>query len=307
MQRRDFLRHAAGATGALAMHNPAVAAASSGMYVSLSGALFNGRLRWPTLARFAAKVGYPGTDFMLAPAMKVGLAATRALLKELNLKPAVTNLPTSVTGNEASFQETLPQLDEAAKFSAAVGCTRMIMVTPASSETPKEELRKTLRDRLSAVSEILARHDVRLGLEFLGPLEYRSRSPHVFIYRMDEMVEFAKECGANIGVLLDSWHWYHAGSTVEDIVAAGKSRIVSVHVSDSAKLPPEQVRDNQRLMPGEGVIDLAGFFQALRKIGYEDGISPEVLGRVPADMSFEDAARLGLNTTLSVMRKAGVA
>jgi sugar phosphate isomerase/epimerase len=59
-------------------------------------------------------------------------------------------------------------------------------------------------------------------------------------------------------------------------------------------------------MPGEGIIDATGFFQALKKIGYEGGISPEPLGRVPAEMSPEDGARLGLETTLAVLKKAGI-
>jgi sugar phosphate isomerase/epimerase len=92
---------------------------------------------------------------------------------------------------------------------------------------------------------------------------------------------------------------------VADILAAGKSRIVTIHLSDCAKMAPEDVRDNQRLMPGEGVIDMAGFFRALKQIGYEDGVSPEPIGRVPQSMSAEDGAKLGLETTLAVMRKAG--
>ena len=43
------------------------------------------------------------------------------------------------------------------------------------------------------------------------------------------------------------------------------------------------------------------------KIGYQDAISPEPLRRIPEDMSPEDGARLGLETTLAVMKKAGVA
>ena len=81
---------------------------------------------------------------------------------------------------------------------------------------------------------------------------------------------------------------------------------VHVHISDAKPAPAEEVRDNQRFMPGEGVIDLIGFFQALKKIGYEDGVSPEPLGRVPAEMPPEEGARLGLETTLAVMKKAGV-
>ncbi len=180
-------------------------------------------------------------------------------------------------------------------------------VLPPASATPKPEFRKLLKDRLSAISEVLLRHKVRLGLEFLGPLQFRTRQPHEFIWRMDEALAFAKECGPNIGLQLDCWHWHHAGATVADILAAGKSRIVSVHVSDAKKQPPEEVRDNQRLLPGEGVIDLMGFFHALKKIGYVDAVSPEPIGRIPADMSAEEGARLGLESTLAVMRKAGVA
>ena len=143
-------------------------------------------------------------------------------------------------------------------------------------------------------------------MEFLGPLHFRTRQPHEFLWRMGETLEFGKECGANVGLLLDAWHWYHAGGTVADIIAAGRSRIVQVHVSDCVKLPPEQVRDNQRVLPGEGVIDLVAFFQALKKVGYTDGVSPEVIGRIPKDMAPEEGARLGLESTLKVMRKAGV-
>ena len=173
---------------------------------------------------------------------------------------------------------------------------------------PKEERRAFLRARLAPISEILGRSQIRLGLEFLGPLYFRqnAKSPHQFIWTLPETAAFAKECGPNIGVVLDAWHWHHSGGTVGEIVAAGKSAIVHVHISDAKPAPPEEVRDNQRHMPGEGIIDLVGFLQALKTIGYVDGISPEPIGRVPAEMPPEEGARLGLETTKAVMKKAGV-
>ena len=182
----------------------------------------------------------------------------------------------------------------------------MMTVLPPSSQTPKPELRKIIKDRLVAINEILGRSNVRLGLEFLGPLHFRTRNPHEFIWRMDEALEFSKECGPQIGLTLDAWHWHHAGATAADILAAGKSRIVHIHVSDARQQTPEEVRDNQRVMPGEGVIDLVTFFQSLQKIGYTDAVSPEPIGRVPKEMPAEDGARLGLETTLGIMKKARV-
>ncbi|MBV9613751.1 MAG: sugar phosphate isomerase/epimerase, partial [Acidobacteriaceae bacterium] len=151
----------------------------------------------------------------------------------------------------------------------------------------------------------LAEHNVRLGLEFLGPLHFRKQFPYEFIWRMNEMLEFAKECGRNVGLLLDSWHWHHAGATTEDIVGAGRERIVHVHFNDAPNLPADQIRDNQRLLPGEGIINLVGFLQALEKIGYTDAVSVEVFGRLD-DKPPEEAALMGLRSSVAVFRKAGV-
>jgi sugar phosphate isomerase/epimerase len=119
------------------------------------------------------------------------------------------------------------------------------------------------------------------------------------------MLAFAKECGPNVGLLLDSWHWHHAGATTEDIITAGRDRIVHVHFNDSPNLPPEQIHDNQRLLPGEGVINLTGFLQALQTIHYNGALSVEVFGRTK-DMTPEAAAKAGLDSSLAVFRKAGV-
>jgi N-acetylmuramic acid 6-phosphate etherase len=87
-------------------------------------------------------------------------------------------------------------------------------------------------------------------------------------------------------------------------VGAGKDGIVHVHFNDAPKLPPDQIRDNERLMPGEGVINLNAFLMALHEIGYQDALSVEVFGRGLKDMTPEAGARLGLETSLAVMRKA---
>ena len=280
----------------------------AGMYVSLNGSLTR-QMAWPDFARLASKVGYGGVDVNFTAAKTDGVDATRALLNELSLVPSVCNLPAAWTSaDEAEFKQSLAQLDENARFANAIGLNRMMVVLSPGSPTPKEERRAFLKARLTPIAEILARSQVRLGLEFLGPLYFRQnpKMPYPFMWTLPETLAFARECGPNLGVVLDAWHWHHSGGTVPEILAAGKSGIVHVHISDAKPSAPEDVRDNQRHMPGEGIIDLVGFLQALKKIGYEDGISPEPLGRVPADMPAEEGARLGLETTRAIMKKADV-
>jgi sugar phosphate isomerase/epimerase len=275
------------------------------MFLSLNGVLLQYRVQWPDFALLAAKTGFPGADIMLRPAMQAGTSATNDLLAGLKIRPAVIDLPVEFRKDDATFKASLTQLDAAAKFAAAIHCPRMITYIMPSSNSPKDELRQIYKRRFTEVARILAGSNVRLGLEFLGPLELRKLYKYEFIWRMNDMLAFAKECGPNVGLLLDTWHWHHAGATTEDIKAAGRDGIVHVHFNDSPNLPPEQIHDNQRLLPGEGVINLTGFLQALQSIHYNDALSVEVFGRTK-DMTPEAAAKAGLDSSLAVFRKARV-
>jgi sugar phosphate isomerase/epimerase len=324
MTRREFLERGSCAAAVLAMARDGKAAATRAdaastaqahtMFVSLNGAVTRG-VGGADRIRLAARLGYGGVDWDLGPAKTTGLEATKALFAELKIVPTIVNLPMArpfpVAGEDAAFAEALKPLAEDAAFTSAVGCSKMMVVLPASTTTPKAEMRKLAVDRLAAIADVLKKSNVRLGIEFLGPLYMRSGRAggppaEPFIWNMPEAVALARDTGSNMGVILDVWHWHHSNSTVKDITDAGAARIVHVHISDAKASAPEDVRDNQRFMPGEGIIDLTAFLQALQKAGYGEGVSPEPLGRVPADMSAEDAAKLALETTLAAMKKAGV-
>jgi len=294
------------------------------MFISLNGAVAPRVGPWPEFARLAARVGYGGIDWSFGPVKSAGVDATKALLADLHLRPTIVNLPVSnpFSGDDESFKQKLPALADDAALSAALGCSKMMLVLPAAGPAPRDEYRKLVRDRLAAVSDVLLKSNIRLGLEFLGPLYMRQGGAggrggaaptapapprEAFIWTLADTAQLARDSGPNIGAVLDVWHWHHSGSTIADILAAGKERIVHVHVSDAKAMAPEDVRDNMRVMPGEGSIDLVAFLQALQKIGYDGGVSPEPLGRITPEMSAEDAARLGFETTLAVMKKAGVA
>jgi sugar phosphate isomerase/epimerase len=272
----------------------------------MNGVPIGGKLSWRMFAELASYTGFKGVDVMLADAMSDGVKRTRGMLDELHLRPAFVSLPVEFRKDDAAFRASMPQLEEAAPFSAAIGCPRMMTYIMPSSDTPKDELRRVYKARFTQIADVLARSHCRLGLEFLGPLQLRQRGKYEFIWKMPEMLAFAKECGSNVGLTLDAWHWHHAGGTPEDIVAAGKDRIVVVHFDDSARLPPEEVRDNERLLPGEGVINLTGFLRALRQIGYEDGLSIEVFGRGLKQMPPETSAAMCLEYGKKALQAAGI-
>ena len=276
------------------------------MYIALNGTLVSRRPNWEEFARIAHAVGFVGVDLLHAEVFEMGAAKVKEVLLERNLRPAIVTLPVEFRKDEAIFQEGLQKLEPAVAFAKAVGCPRMSTWVPSWCEVPKTEQVKLWRKRFQAVHPVLEKHGVRLGLEYLGPLHLRKRGPYEFIYRHDEMLEFANSCGRQIGLLVDSWHWHHAGATTSDIAGTPLADLVHVQAADAPNAPPEKILDSERLMPGEGVIDFAGFFGALRKAGYRDAVSPEVFGRGLKDMEPEAGATLGLETTTAVMKKAGV-
>lgn len=329
VSRRAFLERTSMAATALALLARAERArAQSGMFISLPPWAVARNVPWPEQARLAARVGYAGIDWAFGPARSAGAGATRALLAELKIQATIVNLPMQgpLDGDDDAFAAQLPTLAEDAAFCAAIGCRRFQLVLRATTGGPtKDEKWKMVRARLAAIAGVLAKHDIRLGLEFLGPLVFRTRPggggrrgappeanapppppPVPFVWTLPETVRLAEDSAPNVGVTLDAWHWHHSGGTVGEIAATSASRIVHVHVSDAREMPPEQVQDNMRLLPGEGIINLNGFFQALRKIGYQGGVAPETIGpRIPDDMPPEESARLALEATLGVMKKAG--
>lgn len=334
INRREFLQRAtrsglgAAALTLLATSDRAAArtgaqaaAVSAGMFISLPPWAVARNTGWPEQARIAARTGYAGIDWPFGPVRAAGVEATQALLKELNIQATIVNLPMKepLDVDEGAFKAQLPKLAEDAAFCRAIGCRNFqFVLRPTTGAGPggasKEERWKVVRDRFAAIGEVLAKHDMRVGLEFLGPLVFRTRTPPgstspplPFVWTLPETLKLCADSAPNIGVTLDAWHWYHSGGTVADVAAAPAARIVHVHVSDARTMPPEEVQDNMRLLPGEGVIDLAGFFKALRQIGYAGGVAPETIGpRIPDDMPPEQSARLAWETTAAVMKKAGV-
>lgn len=221
-----------------------------------------------------------------------GAGAVRRLFADAGLKPAGCGLPVDWRGDEDKYRAGLGDLPRLAAAAAAIGSTRMMTwILPASDERPYDENRRFHVERFTPAARILAEHGIGLGLEFIGPKTLRDGRKHQFIYRMGDMLDLGRDIGPNVGLLLDCWHWYTSGATVAELQALRPEQVVYVHVSDApAGIHVDQQIDNQRALPGEtGVIDIAGFLQALDQIGYDGPITAEPFKKELRDLLSDDA------------------
>jgi sugar phosphate isomerase/epimerase len=208
-------------------------------------------------------------------------ASSGTPLVGLHAGPA--SLPVEFRLDEQRFAEDLTLLPKLAGAAARLGVQTMYRSIPASSDTPASDLRPVLRRRVSLCASILLEHGISFAVEALGPLHRRTEAPHEFIWRLSDIAEFVSSCGPGVGLLVDSWHWHHAGGTKREIGEVA-SEILHVHVADAPDLRPEAIRDDQRLLPGDGVVNFEAFLGALAGAGYAGMISPEVRGyRCDAD------------------------
>jgi sugar phosphate isomerase/epimerase len=149
------------------------------------------------------------------------------------------------------------------------------------------------KNRLRRVAKVLKDSNIRLGLEFVGPRTTRSHFRFPFICSQLDMMELIEAIDTgNVGLLMDSWHWYTSHGTVDELLQLSNKNIVNVHVNDApAGIPTDQQVDNRRKLPvTTGVIDLKGFINALVKIGYDGPVECEPFDRELRSM--EDNAAL---------------
>jgi sugar phosphate isomerase/epimerase len=105
-----------------------------------------------------------------------------------------------------------------------------------------------------------------------------------------------------MGFVLDTWHWYTAGETIADLQTLTNKDIVSVDLNDApANIPVEQQVDSRRELPvSTGVIDTAGFLNALNQLGCDAPVRCEPFNAALRSL----APELALQATAQAMRKA---
>jgi sugar phosphate isomerase/epimerase len=151
--------------------------------------------------------------------------------------------------------------------------------------------------RLKRVAEVLASHGLRFGLEFVAPFHLRRRWKHEFIFTPGQMLELAAEVGENVGLLVDCFHVHTAGDTWQHVAQILANKIVLAHLNDAPKIPVADVDDGQRLLPGDGAIDIPAFIGALKAAGYDGPVSLEVFNADLRAMPPLEAARKAWSAT----------
>ncbi|MCL6458821.1 MAG: sugar phosphate isomerase/epimerase [Gorillibacterium sp.] len=236
-----------------------------------------------------------------------GEDCARDFLLQHDVKVGCFGLPVEWRAGEEQFRSGLIQLATDAEAASRIGCTACCTYVLPSTDLEAVRFMAIATRRIRQCAQILDAYGIRFGLEFVGPHHLRTAWKHPFLWDQDSFLDWFDAINEkNVGFLYDAYHWYTNGGTVEDILRLRSDQIVYAHINDAKPVPVAEALDNDRLFPGEGVIDLVGFLKALNQIGYKGVIAQEILTPKPILGSQEDKLIRSATGFRKVYRAAGL-
>lgn len=273
------------------------------MFSNLSAGALGLSLDHPTAIDLAEKHGFGGVDpdlgFLRSLDGTAAIAEHAAAVRERGLQWGIAGLPVPLTAPAEEFRAALADLPATLELLTAAGVTSVgTWLRPMHDDLNYRRNWVLHVSRLNLVGELLADAGLRLGLEYIGPKTFWSTESFPFLHSIGEARELIAEVGRpNIGLILDTYHWYTAGESAADLAGLTDADIVSVDINDARDdRERDEQQDLDRRLPGAtGVIDLAGFMNAVRAAGYTGPVKVEPfmksLAEQPVDEVLADVSQ----------------
>jgi sugar phosphate isomerase/epimerase len=129
----------------------------------------------------------------------------------------------------------------------------------------EDEALEVAASNVREAADIAAGHGLDLYLE---PLAWSNLNRH------RHALEIIERAGRdNVGIALDTWHYWTTGDTLEEVAATPKELIKAAHISDGLDLdrqndvPDQSVHRN--VVIGGGAIPLQQWIEAIKSTGYD--------------------------------------
>jgi len=262
------------------------------------------------LATDIAVAGKAGFDFIEIWAAKLlgyldrgGLPALRRDLRRAGVTPATLNSVERITFNDPSGHvRMLEEFQRLCRVAEAIGCETVLVVpSPRPNGVTDSAIERESVRVLRELSRLAKPHGVRLAYEFLGFADCTVNS----LAQCARIVE--KVARPNVGLVLDTFHFFAGGSTLASIRRVDPRCIFMVHINDVERAPRRKMHDALRLYPGKGILPLKAILRELKAIGYAGKVSVEIFrpqywARAPLRVAREARA-----ASLDLLRNAGLA
>src|SRR5260370_20491101 len=164
-----------------------------------------------------------------------------------------------------------------------LGAPYLLAIPPRAPGLATRRAIPATRDALELARDRADLAGIRIAFEFLGFGYFPINTPDIAPATVDGI--------DGIELVLDSCHWYASGSQPLNVFPV--ERLALVHLNDAPEKPPRQIEDEDRVLPGEGVIQLKTLIAGLKVRGVTGPWSLETFNPGYWKQGSEDVARRG--------------
>lgn len=166
-------------------------------------------------------------------------------------------------------KEALAQLHRQMDLLAKIGCKRIAAPPAGATGLPLIDL-NIITDRYRAILELGDKTGVTPMVEMWGGSNNLKKISHVLYVATESEHK-------NALVLLDAFHIYKGGSSLDSLPFVGKNAVEVFHINDyPAGIAPEKISEPDRIYPGDGIAPLKQILQIIKNPDKPVVISLEV-------------------------------
>ncbi|AEH51184.1 sugar phosphate isomerase/epimerase family protein [Pseudothermotoga thermarum] len=189
--------------------------------------------------------------------------------KDYSILPSTINSVEQFTFCE-DFEQKKKEFELLSKIASKIGVETIIVVPGFVKAMPSaEEIKEKTKKALREFSDLAKLYNVKIGFEFLG---FENCSVNNLKMALEIVESLDRE---NVGLVIDTFHFFTGGSSFEDLKRTPSERIFVVHANDLPRLN-HKPKDSDRIMPGDGILPLKEFLTVVKQIGYKGIVSVEL-------------------------------
>ena len=222
----------------------------------------------------------------------------RRLFEERNLSVvASSQLEVMCFGSPDARLPILKANAENARLIRELGADKMIVGTDGPEQNSVEAL-DAVAGAVRNLAELTEDTGVDIAIEFNWSPIIKSLQSAV---RVSEIADHPR-----VGVLFDTAHYHVTPTKLRDINEGSVRYIKHVHLNDMPDTPADLThRDFDRVLPGDGVLDLPEIISALERNGYEGYFSIEMFSAELWQLPAKEAARRCYESLLPLCEREG--
>ncbi len=195
----------------------------------------------------------------------------RRMLRETGVAAWTINAISRVgVDGPAGTERAVARCRQLSRYAKAIECPWVLVVPgPTEGRTDAQVMSDTVAT-LGKMADAAAEFGVSVAFEFMG-------FPWAAVRDVAGAWAVVQETNRpNLGIIVDTAHFYAGGSTLESIRQVDPKRLVVLHINDVEDVPKPDITDGHRLYPGEGIIPLQDILGAVRATGWDGVLSVEL-------------------------------